>query len=324
MKNETEIKSYYQNCLLPLLKEFGKKRKPLAFIPFINGIAIAIIFPLIYFLAVASKGHTAIFLSALPSIGLVWFLRNKRKKHLQNYIEEYKQNIIKKIVKMLEPSLKFNPKAHISEEEFNRSILFSEKAAKTEGEDLVYGKIGETQINFSELSCYYKTFQRGETGRKEEILNHLFKGIIFVADFNKNFKTKTLVLPDGLEKLIGQAARSLQSIVKSLVQLENPEFEKYFRVYAQDAIESRYLLSPAFMERISNFRKKTGLKFSFSFANSNIYNAIPLKKNMFEPPIYKSNYDYAIIRDTIDFMQIMISIVEELNLNTRIWSKQIL
>jgi len=322
MKNDTEIKSYFQNFLLPVLKKIDKKRKQLAIIPVINGIAIAIILPLIYFLAIATDGHTAVFLSALPSIGLVWFLRIKRKNLLQVYIAEYKQYVIKEMVKMLAPSLQFDAAAHISEEEFNRSILFSEKASKTEGEDLIYGKIGETQIKFSEITCYYKTYQQGETGRKEEILNDLFKGIFFVADFNKNFKTKTLVLPDGLEKLIGQAARSLQSIDKSLVQLENPEFEKYFRVYAQDTIESRYLLSPAFMERIINFRKKTELKFSFSFAHSNIYMAIPMKKNMFEPPIYKNICDDTFINETIEFLQIMISIVEELNLNTRIWSKQ--
>ena len=66
------------------------------------------------------------------------------------------------------------------------------------GDDYVKGKIGDTYIEFSEIHSEYKT-----QNNKQTTWHIIFKGLFFIANFNKNFKSETLVLPDVAQKAFG-------------------------------------------------------------------------------------------------------------------------
>jgi hypothetical protein len=187
------------------------------------------------------------------------------------------------------------------------------------GEDHVSGKIGETIIEFSELNTTYTT----GTGKNRRTVT-VFKGVFFVADFNKKFKTETFVFLDTAERLFGFLGKKLQKMTSSsergeLVSLEDPEFEKEFVVYGKDQIESRYILSTSLMQRIMNFKRKTGKDLSMSFVNNHIYIAIPYSKNLFEPRVFKTIIDLEPIQEYYEDIKLMVDVVEDLNLNLRIW-----
>jgi hypothetical protein len=149
--------------------------------------------------------------------------------------------------------------------------------------------------------------------------------VFIIADFNKHFLTHTLVLPDTAEKLFGKFGQILQSIgsgKKELVRLENPEFEKEFCVYADDQIEGRYILTPSLMERILAYKRKWKSKISLSFCDSKVYLAINMNKNLFEMRIFKPVADYAFMEENLRFLILLTEIVDDLNLNTRIWTKE--
>ena len=146
-----------------------------------------------------------------------------------------------------------------------------------------------------------------------------------MADFNKHFKTHTLVLPDTAEKLLGKIGQSLQSMNRTrgeLIKLEDPEFEKEFCVFGDDQIEARYILSPALMHRIVEFKRKWNTKVYLSFRDSKVYIAIKLNKNLFETRLFKTIVDYSFIEENVKYLILLISIVGDLNLNTRIWTKK--
>ena len=106
-----------------------------------------------------------------------------------------------------------------------------------------------------------------------------------------------------------------------LVLLEDPEFERMFAVYGTDQVEARYVLSPALMERIKNYRKKSNRKIHLAFAQSNIYVAISCHQSLFEPKLFTSVLKFEPIQEYFEELQLAIGIVEDLDLNTRIWSK---
>ena len=58
-----------------------------------------------------------------------------------------------------------------------------------------------------------------------------------------------------------------------------------------------------------------------SFLDSKVYIAIDLKKNLFETRLFKTVVDYDFIEENIRFLVLLIGIVEDLKLNTRIWTK---
>lgn len=92
-------------------------------------------------------------------------------------------------------------------------------------------------------------FQIVETNLEEIQDKHtvtVFDGVIIRIKMNKEFSGHTVVKTDSLLKLdipIGSKLRH--------TTLEDVEFENKFDVYATDEIEARYLLTPAFMEKIN-------------------------------------------------------------------------
>jgi len=58
---------------------------------------------------------------------------------------------------------------------------------------------------------------------------------------------------------------------KNRVQLENIEFEKIFDVQCEDQVTSRMIITPAFMDRIVSFVKKTGNQYEFLMQGNTMY-----------------------------------------------------
>ena len=188
----------------------------------------------------------------------------------------------------------------------------------------MYGSVGKTEVRFSEVHAEYKTESRDSKGHRKTHWHTIFKGLFFIADFNKEFHGRTVVLPDTAEKLFGGFGKMLQKMNLSrdeLVKLESPEFEKEFAVYGTDQVEARYILSTSLMERILNFKRKTRMPVSVAFVHSNVCLALETRKNMFEPRIFRTLLDFDLVSDYLEDLQLAVGIVEELNLNTRIWTK---
>ena len=172
---------------------------------------------------------------------------------------------------------------------------------------------------FSEVHAECET-SNGDSDTERETM---FKGLLFVADFNKNFMGETFVLPDFAERRFGSLGRWLQSKNFSrdqLVKLEDPEFEKDFVVYSDDQVESRYILSTSLIRRILDFKKKFNSPVYLSFVGSKIYVAVPLKGDMFDPDVQVSVYDSELVEKYYEDLYLGLDIIKDLNLNTRLWN----
>ena len=60
--------------------------------------------------------------------------------------------------------------------------------------DVNYGKIGSTQVEFSEIHAEYKTEYRDSKGRRRVNWHTIFKGLLFSVDFNKHFNVLSKIL----------------------------------------------------------------------------------------------------------------------------------
>jgi hypothetical protein len=93
-------------------------------------------------------------------------------------------------------------------------------------------------------------------------------------------------------------------------------------VYGEDQVEARYVLSTSLMERIVNFRRKTGRKVYLSFADTLVYVAVSYRKALFEPRVFSTILDFKSAEAYFDDLHLALGIVDDLNLNTRIWTRQ--
>ena len=323
MPSERTFRQYYDEELLPALRQFEARRKGivkrfLAIVLVAVGVAGAAGI-------VTLTAHTSrVFFMIAAAVGagaviLAWILLTK------GFVLDFKHAVIARIVTFCDESLVYRPKAHISEAVFRGSRIFEHRIDRYRGEDHVSGKVGATAIEFSEVHAEYKTRHRDSKGRTHTQWHTIFKGLFFIGDFNKHFKGCTVVLPDMAERTFGWLGKKLQewNVARSgqLVKLEDPEFEKLFVVYGDDQIEARYILSPSLMRRITDFRNKTGKPIALSFVGSNVNLAVTTGKDMLEPRIFRPLTDFGMAAEFLADVQLAIGIVEELNLNTRIWTK---
>ncbi len=243
---------------------------------------------------------------------------------ISEYVHQFKIRVIDKIVKFIDPGLTYWPNGHISAVRFNSSRIFERYPDRMRGDDLVEGKIGETKVAFSEVHAEHKTETVDRYGNRRRRYSTIFKGLFFIAGFNKRFYGKVVVLPDTAEHLLGDLGSLLQSVNTSrgqFVKMDDPEFEKYFVVYADDQIEARYVLSPSLMKRIVEFRKKTGKRVYLSFVGSEVFVAIPYRRSLFEPPVFSKVTSFKNAQHYYEDLKLAIGIVDDLNLNTRIWTR---
>jgi len=309
MQPLTDFRSFYENSLQPKLTELETIRADKAKkIKLYGAIGLGVGF-----------GFMAFKISAWPLIlagaGIFFFYQYQAKQ----FRNSYKTQIIAALAHA--QGLQYNHLACISRSDYDRSKIFSTRPDRYWGDDLLTGTVDKTGIRFSELHTQYKS------GGKNKSYHTIFRGIFFIADFNKHFIGETFVLPDVSENVFGSGLGSffqkMNMMRPQLVKLEDVEFEKAFAIYSTDQVEARYILSPALMERILNLKRKFNTQVALSFIGSHVYIAITVNKNLFEAPwLFSSVDNYKQLEEYHNDIKMCIEIVEILDLNTRIWTKE--
>ena len=238
---------------------------------------------------------------------------------MADYRRKFKRNIFRKLILRIDPTLYYSPTGMIPRTLFELSGLFGREIDRYGGNDLIKGKIGETPIEFSDLKVEKET--RDSKGRKHT--ETIFSGTFIVTEFHKHFQQRVRVYPDVAEKYLGVFGGWLQSMANGkLVRMDSPDFEKEFKVVADDPVEAHYLLTPNIMEKLVALKKRANAPVYLSFNLNKLFIAIENGGEWFEPTLFKSLLSIDIFKSYIENLNLILGIVEELNLNRRIWSKE--
>ncbi len=145
-------------------------------------------------------------------------------------------------------------------------------------EDKLTGRRGEVDFEFFEAHLEDKRTSTDSNGRTKTRWVTVFRGQCLRFDFHKRFLGETLVLRDaGIFSFLG-GARGMER-----ARLEDPRFEKAFEVYTTDQVESRYLLTPDFMQRLLDLEEAFhGGKLRCAFTGGEMFVAVE-GGDLFEP-----------------------------------------
>lgn len=249
----------------------------------------------------------------------------KHQRFYKDFKARFKGRVIPAVVKFVDERLEYDPHRSLMAQ-YGESRIFTQRVDRYKAEDTISGKFDATDFSFGEIHTEYKTVSTDSKGNRQEHWHTIFKGMLFVSDFHKNFHGETMIDVDTMERYLGKLGRKFQqwnpSRPGNLVKLENPEFEKKFAVYSTDEQECRYILTPSMMERLLDMTKRINFKVAISFRNNQVYIAVFNNMDLFEPSVFGSllkEEDYRII---INMMNLMTGIIEDLNLNTRIWTRE--
>jgi len=302
------IKPEAKSKIEAVLDDMEKARRSYLFPAVWQGMAAAVILSVIVFFFVGEPIITFVVCTVCCLFGS---FRDRRSR----LSEVYKRDIMPKLVEHLGDDVHYSPEGGVKLRDFRQCNLYD--THETDGistEDQVYGKIGKTAFVFCEATYYYK--YTDSDGDEQERRN--FSGIAFDADFNKYFH--------GITLLCSSRPGHLSKKDYPQVKLEDIAFGKQFKVYSTDEVEARYILTPALQERFMRLvesvrRSKAGKKILVSFHGTRILILIESGKDRFEAQIL-SKLTMKRVEEDFAVLTAMAGIVEELNLNTRIWTKK--
>jgi len=319
MKKLSELQDFFYENIYPDLEFLEQKRLSIYSSLKKTAIIIFIFTCIVFYMLFDILPNTMdllILCFVIPS-GIFTFIY---KMKVSGYASLFKDHVIEKLVEFIGESLRYSKTDMISEHEYRLSSLFSSRVDRYSGDDLVVGKVDGIDVRFSEVHTQIK--KKGNKGKT--YWQTVFRGLFFIADFNKHFRGRTVVLPDSSEKFLGTLSHFFQSFSSrgELVKMDNPEFEKEFVVYSSDQIEARYILSHSLMNSILEYKKLVGKNLSISFVGSNIYIAIAFKERLFEPKIYKRVTNFDEVKFYFQVLSLTSDIVKHLNLDKKLWSKR--
>jgi hypothetical protein len=317
------LKSLYDNALKEKLSALESTRKTILKRYFLTFLLLAGLFAANYFVIGLNPHISLVVIVVAASVAFLIYFVYVTVKQKQNYRKTFKSDVVAELVNLINPDWQYMFDFCMNQESYQQSGLFPHQYDRYTGDDFVTGKIDKTDFQFSELHTQYKQVTYGSKGQRQEHWVTIFKGLFMHADFNKNFSGTTYVLPDTAERLLGSFGQSLQKLSGrgNLVKLENVEFEKRFVVYSSDQVESRYILTPAIMEAMVNLDSRFDGDIYFSFVGSRVYFAKSLSTELFEPNILRSGVNFGDMKEMFDLFGLISALVQELNLNTRIWTK---
>ena len=237
-------------------------------------------------------------------------------------MQKKKNTFIRIAIKDVNPTFKYDPQAGITEKEFREINIYSRDRFRAE--DLISGTYNGVKFNLSEaisiprdaklklgdspgLNLISLIFFAWSTMKDMQA----FSGSVLVCEFDKNFSGQTTVASRTLNtKFIGEKER-----------MDDILFNDEFRVFTDDKVEARYLLTPAFMERLRELKIKFAgeMGVSAAFMDDKFYLFLNGAKNKFETTLFPpppSLEDAAAIKKEISEL---LPIIDELNLNLDIF-----
>lgn len=227
-----------------------------------------------------------------------------------NYRVRFKQEVAAEVFRIVCPTATYSPLDGLAQEVFDEPGLFNTRGGFS-SDDRVRGLIGQTPFEAAEVSRKYST------GGKNSRTVVVFHGLFFHLDFNKRLTGTTLVDPRGASSETTGSRSDLTEVT-----LENPRFSEAFVVHASDEVEARYILTPGMMERILALQSRTGRPVHLAFAKNRAFLGVHYGRALFEPGIRETTAVDAIHEMAANFA-LAEGVVEELDLNTRIWTKDV-
>lgn len=176
-------------------------------------------------------------------------------------------------------------------------------------EDQIEGDVRGVAFSLYEAKLIKKT--RDSKGRTRRTT--VFRGLLCEFDFHKNFTGTTIITKDHTK--LGNFFAKFGKIGER-IKLEDPEFESLFEVYGTDQVESRYLLTPAFMERTRDLSNAVGLSnLQMAFDRGRLLLAIRKGSDSFEGgSAFSDLTDITRIEKTIKELTLIYDVVDKLRL----------
>jgi hypothetical protein len=186
--------------------------------------------------------------------------------------------------------------------------LLPQKSSKESFSDAWFGGANHTGLHLHEAHLQKRNYLT-----KRRSLETSFHGMIMGYPHARAFSGTTIVTRD--KKVVGLGTPS--DIALQPVRLVDPRFEDVFEVHGTDQVEARYLVHPAFCERLLDVEKSfQGINLRMAFSGGRVVVVVETI-NMFETGTMNPIRDEARVAKTLGQIQSLLTLSQTLNERVR-------
>lgn len=231
---------------------------------------------------------------------------------VKNHRVEAKQHIISRVLKFIDPELRYRAESRVSGGELEASGFFERgSTVHMTGEDFIVGRIYDLGFKCSEIHLprVSSEFTDGELTRFT-FRPQGFKGLFAVIELPERLDSVIYIFPNNFS---GKMNRQFATVARlERIKLEDPTFERYFNAYATDQLQSRMVLTTKLIDDISTLRQRLKSDIMLSIKGNRLYIAVASSKDLFEPNIFMSYLNPEQVRDYLKELNIVMQLVEDI------------
>lgn len=237
----------------------------------------------------------------------------------KSYVDNFKNYFVKRTLEKIFTDLQYNPDRGIPEDVISGTGMMYTGDRYTTN-DLILGKYKNINFMQSDVHIEEEHESTDSDGHTTTYYVTIFQGRWMIFDFNKTFKANVEVCEKGFS---GNQANTLFGKSKyQKVKMESEEFNKKFRVYAQDPHDAFFIITPSLMEKIKRLEAANKGKLFLGFCNNQLHVGIHDGSDSFEPGscFSKINEEEIMNRMSTDVSKITM-FVDELELDNDLFRK---
>ena len=237
------------------------------------------------------------------------------RKDSITYKRSYKGFFIEQALLQTFTDLHYNHESGIDKQILDSTNMIN-TGDKFFSNDLTTGKYKGVPFTQADVDIQVK-----KSSRDNDHYSSIFLGRFMIFEFPKKFNFRVMVVSKSLDaqKVINNSTRAGRKFSK--FEVESSNFNKQFKLYAEDGFEAFYLLDPAFVASIEDLGDKYGKKMILVFADNKLYIGLNGGKDSFEPPRpFRPIDKKAEVAKVAGEIKIITDFVDELSLDRKIFS----
>ena len=243
-------------------------------------------------------------------------------KPSKEYKKRFKSEIVKKALEEKFTDLEYDPNKGMP-----YSVIASTKMMRMgdiyHSEDYISGKYKDIKFEQADVHIEEEYQTTDSEGHTETHYVTIFMGRWMIFDFNKSFKADVQISQKGFgNSKVRKHFGKKEELFKE-VAMESEEFNKRFKVYAQNEHDAFYIITPQLMERIQRLDDKNKGKLLFCFIDNRLHIGIYDNKNSFEPGSVFKEINEDTLKKITEEIETITQFVDELNLDNTLFKREV-
>lgn len=240
------------------------------------------------------------------------------RKNRIKFDEAYKQYFVKRSLETIFTDLYYSPNQGIP-----RSVIGNTGMMNTgdifSSNDYIQGKYKGILFRQSDVDIQEEsTDSEGHT-----TYYTIFRGRWMIFDFNKPFKANIQVVQKGFGANRVQFSFKKEEKFKK-VKMESEDFNKRFKVYAQNELEAFYILTPHIMEKMIKLDEDNNGRLLLCFVNNELHVGVNDGKDSFEyNNFFKPIDEQKELEKTSKDIKQITMFIDELNLDNDLFRREV-